>query len=198
MNKNKKILFKIIILIIVFIIIKIFIINPIEERKQLLESEKYQISEEIKKVEQYKRQTEILKNSNKKEEVPNNQNDLIYIKSAIDNNADVQSIENIITTDDNGQEISKINLKFVGTSKEILNVMDKIKNEKISNKIDSIKIFKVNENKEYIKEDADKELKNKKNKNIIDNIKKINEEKKEKKKTDEVIKFECTLELVGK
>lgn len=198
MNKNKKILFKIIILIIVFIIIKIFIINPIEERKQLLESEKYQISEEIKKVEQYKRQTEILKNSNKKEEVPNNQNDLIYIKSAIDNNADIQSIENIITTDDNGQEISKINLKFVGTSKEILNVMDKIKNEKISNKIDSIKIFKVNENKEYIKEDADKELKNKKNKNIIDNIKKINEEKKEKKKTDEVIKFECTLELVGK
>lgn len=189
--KRNKFQIKILLLIILLILTKIFIINPIENKKELLEIEKYQISEDMKKVEQYKKETEILKDSNKNSKKCNKKDDLIYIQNMIGEFVDLKSIENSFLVNDKGDEESIISLDFIGTYKDIFKVIDRFKEEKISNEIKSIKISKVDNNTDNNKIETKKDKKG----NIIEDIKEIKKEKEEENKKNNTVKFECILEI---
>lgn len=189
--KRNKFQIKILLLIILLILTKIFIINPIENKKELLETEKYQISEDMKKVEQYKKETEILKDSNKNSKKYNKKDDLIYIQNMIGEFVDLKSIENSFLVNDKGDEESIISLDFIGTYKDIFKVIDRFKEEKISNEIKSIKISKVDNNTDNNKIETKKDKKG----NIIEDIKEIKKEKEEENKKNNTVKFECILEI---
>lgn len=189
--KRNKFQIKILLLIILLILTKIFIINPIEKKKELLETEKYQISEDMKKVEQYKKETEILKDSNKNSKKYNKKDDLIYIQNMIGEFVDLKSIENSFLVNDKGDEESIISLDFIGTYKDIFKVIDRFKEEKISNEIKSIKISKVDNNTDNNKIETKKDKKG----NIIEDIKEIKKEKEEENKKNNTVKFECILEI---
>ncbi|WP_300276950.1 hypothetical protein [Peptacetobacter sp.] len=189
--KRNKFQIKILLLIILLILTKIFIINPIEKKKELLETEKYQISEDMKKVEQYKKETEILKDSNKNSKKCNKKDDLIYIQNMIGEFVDLKSIENSFLVNDKGDEESIISLDFIGTYKDIFKVIDRFKEEKISNEIKSIKISKVDNNTDNNKIETKKDKKG----NIIEDIKEIKKEKEEENKKNNTVKFECILEI---
>lgn len=189
--KRNKFQIKILLLIILLILTKIFIINPIEKKKELLETEKYQISEDMKKVEQYKKETEILKDSNKNIKKCNEKDDLIYIQNMIGEFVDLKSIENSFLVNDKGNEESIISLDFIGTYKDIFKVIDRFKEEKISNEIKSIKISKVDNNTDNNKIETKKDKKG----NIIEDIKEIKKEKEEENKKNNTVKFECILEI---
>lgn len=176
MKKNKKQLYKVIVLLFIFILTKIFVINPIEEKKELLENEKDIINQNIKVAEKYKNQTEKIKkveeNSNRKG-IFNGKDDVIEVQNTINKIVDIKSVENYIERDENGQEVSNISIKFIGTYEEIFKVVDAFDSRGLKKMIKSISVSKVS-------------------KEIIPDIEEISEKEKPKKST---IIFECTLKI---
>ena len=143
---NKRQLSKIILLLFLFILTNIFIITPIKERKQLLETEKYKIDQEIKEVERYKKQTEILKKEAKKKKVITvfgGKDDIIEIQNTIGRIVNIQSIENTVQLNEDGARVSNISIKFVGTYQEIFKVVDALNSRGIEKNIKSFSVSKI-------------------------------------------------------
>lgn len=179
MKNNKKQIYKIIFLASMLLFTKISVINPIEEKKSILKSEKSKIAQDIEDVEKYKKQTEELKKLEKRKnskKLFNKNDDVIEIQNILDKIVSIQSIENIVEVDENGLEVSKINLKFVGTYEEIFKGMDALKSKGLSNVIKSISISKIS-------------------KPIIPDIEQLDKSKEETTKNTTKTTFECTLKL---
>lgn len=176
MKKNKKQLYKVIILLFIFISTKIFVIRPIEEKKKSLEDEKSIISQNMEVAEKYKNQAEEIKKleENKKSKgLFNGKDDIIEVQNTINKIVDIKSIENSMEIDENGLEVSNISIKFVGTYEDIFKVVDAFNSRGLKKMIKSISISRVS-------------------KEIIPDIEEISEKEKPKKST---IIFECTLKI---
>lgn len=146
--KNKKQIYRIISLVAIFILTKVYVINPIEEKKQLLNEEKNKIAQDVEAVEQYKKKSNELKELEKKKrkkKIFGTKDDVIEIQNTINNIVDVESIENIIETEENGLEVSNINLKFKGTYEEIFKIVDAFNARGISDAIKSISISRISQ-----------------------------------------------------
>lgn len=182
MKKNKRQIYKIVALIIIFVMARVYVINPIEEKKQLLETEKNKIAQDVEAVEKYKKQSEVLKELEKRKKSKKifaAKDDVIEIQNTVNNIVDVESIENLTETDEDGVEISNINLKFRGTYEEIFKVADALNSRGLSDMIKSISILKVSQN-------------------IIPDIEEIKETKvvlPTNKTEQKDILFECTLNI---
>lgn len=202
MNKKRQ-LSKIILLLFLFILTNIFIITPIKERKQLLETEKYKMDQEIKEVERYKKQTEILKKEAKKKKVITvfgGKDDIIEIQNTIGRIVNIQSIENTVQLNEDGARVSNISIKFVGTYQEIFKVVDALNSRGIEKNIKSFSVSKISTSNIDSSE---------KNKSTIENIEKIKNKPDKKEHKQETaqdnnnretnksssIKFECVLKI---
>lgn len=200
---NKRQLSKIILLLFLFILTNIFIITPIKERKQLLETEKYKIDQEIKEVERYKKQTEILKKEAKKKKVITvfgGKDDIIEIQNTIGRIVNIQSIENTVQLNEDGSRVSNISIKFVGTYQEIFKVVDALSSRGIEKNIKSFSISKISQSK------IDSSEKNKSTIKNIEEIKNKPDTKEHKQETAQdnnrretnkspSTKFECILKI---
>lgn len=173
---KKKQVYKIILLLFIFIFTKIFVMNPIEEKKRLLESEKGVIVQNIEVAEKYKNQTEKIKKIEEKKNrksIFNGKDDVIEVQNTINKIVDIKSIENYIEIDENGLEVSNISIKFVGTYEEIFKVVDAFNSRGLKKVIKSISVSRVS-------------------KEIIPDIEEISKKEKPKKSTTI---FECTLKI---
>lgn len=202
MNKKRQ-LSKIILLLFLFILTNIFIITPIKERKQLLETEKYKIDQEIKEVERYKKQTEILKKEAKKKKVITvfgGKDDVIEIQNTIGRIVNIQSIENTVQLNEDGARVSNISIKFVGTYQEIFKVVDALNSRGIEKNIKSFSVSKISQS------NIDSSEKNKSTIKNIEEIKNKSDTKEHKQETAQdnnrretnkspSIKFECVLKI---
>ena len=202
MNKKRQ-LSKIILLLFLFILTNIFIITPIKERKQLLETEKYKIDQEIKEVERYKKQTEILKKEAKKKKVITvfgGKDDIIEIQNTIGRIVNIQSIENTVQLNEDGARVSNISIKFVGTYQEIFKVVDALNSRGIEKNIKSFSVSKISQS------NIDSSEKNKSTIKNIEEIKNKSDTKEHKQETTQdnnrretnkspSIKFECVLKI---
>ena len=200
---NKRQLSKIILLLFIFILTNIFIITPIKERKQLLETEKYKIDQEIKEVERYKKQTEILKKEAKKKKVITvfgGKDDVIEIQNTIGRIVNIQSIENTVQLNEDGARVSNISIKFVGTYQEIFKVVDALNSRGIEKNIKSFSVSKISQS------NIDSSEKNKSTIKNIEEIKNKSDTKEHKQETAQdnnrretnkspSIKFECVLKI---
>ena len=178
---NKKQLSKIILLLFLFVLTNIFIVNPIKERKEILETEKYKIDQEMKEVEKYKKQTEVLKKEkeNKKNiKLFKGKDDIIEIQNTINNIVKIQSIENLAEFNENGERISNIDIKFIGTYKEIFKVIDALKIKGVGKMIKSISISRINSPNKKPEETTKEKSKQ------ASKVEKIKE-----------VRFECTLKV---
>ena len=181
MKNNKKQIYKLIFLIITLMATKVCVINPIEEKKVTLKNEKNKITQDIEDVEKYKKQAaelkqlEKIKNSKK---LFSEKDDVIEIQNAINKIVYVESIENLMEIDENGLEVSKINLKFTGTYDEIFRGIDTLKSKGLSEMIKSISISKIS-------------------KPIIPDIEQIDQSTDNAPKKTTKTTFECTLKPVS-
>lgn len=182
MKNNKKQLNKIIFLILILLATKITVINPIEEKKNTLKAEKSKIAQDIEDVEKYKKQAAEIKQLEKRKnskKLFSEKDDVIEIQNAISKIVYVESIENLMEIDENGLEVSKINLKFTGTYNEIFRGIDTLKSKGLSDMIRTISISKIS-------------------KLIIPDIEEIDQTTDNSPKNTTETKFECTLKLYKK
>lgn len=182
MKNNKKQLNKIIFLILILLATKITVINPIEEKKNTLKTEKSKIAQDIEDVEKYKKQAAEIKQLEKRKnskKLFSEKDDVIEIQNAISEIVYVESIENLMEIDENGLEVSKINLKFTGTYNEIFRGIDTLKSKGLSDMIRTISISKIS-------------------KPIIPDIEQIDQTTDNSSKNTTETKFECTLKLYKK
>lgn len=196
---NKRQLSKLIFLLFLFILTNIFVIKPIKERKELLETEKYRIGQEIKEVEKYKKQTEILKKEAKKKKNINlfgAKDDVIEVENTINRIVEIQSIENIAELNEDGARVSNISIKFVGTYEQIFKVVDALNSRGVEKNIKSFSVSRISssnidtsQNNEGTIENIE-EIKNKSD--AKGNIKNNNRRETNKNPS---IKFECVLKI---
>ena len=179
MKNNKKQIYKLIFLIITLMATKVCVINPIEEKKVILKNEKSKITQDIEDVEKYKKQAAEIKQLEKRKnskKLFSEKDDVIEIQNAINKIVYVESIENLMEIDENGLEVSKINLKFTGTYDEIFRGIDTLKSKGLSEMIKSISISKIS-------------------KPIIPDIEQIDQSTDNAPKKTTKTTFECTLKL---
>lgn len=179
MKSNRKQINKIIFLILILLATKICVINPIEEKKNKLKNEKSKITQDIEDVEKYKKQAAELKQLEKRKnskKIFSEKDDVIEIQNAINRIVCVESIENLMEIDENGLEVSKINLKFTGTYEEVFRGIDTLKSKGLSEIIKSISISKIS-------------------KPIIPDIQQLDKPTNNAPQNTVETKFECTLKL---
>lgn len=218
---KKRTIYRMIFLLFVLVLTKLFVISPIENKKMLLEKEKDKISQEIENAQELKKQTETLKNleeDKKRETIFEGKDDVIEIQNIVNNIVEIESIENSIEIDSNGQEISNINVKFVGTYEQIFKVVDSFKSRGIDKMLKSVSISKIEtttkttesnnadnaiklntseKNKEQNnleKSERNKELSNPEKEKIKTPVSQKSYEDKNMKK-DKNIKFECIFKI---